>query len=206
MSRIVATFFMSLDGVVESPHEWQFPYFNDQMGAAMDRGLEAATGFLMGRVLYEQRAAYWPRRGGELPGPPGEPGQAADAFASFINSVPKYVVSNTLAEATWTNTTIISGDVAARIKELKDGSEGVIATSGSATLVRWLLARGLLDELSPLVHPIVVGHGQRLFEDGSTQPLLLVSHEVFSTGVLALAYERAGAQPSGAPVRPWASP
>lgn len=175
MAKIVSNFFMSLDGVVEAPHKWHFPYFNEEMGAAIGRGMETNTAFLMGRVLYEEWAAYWPS-------------QADEPFSSFINNVPKYVVSSSLETATWNNTTIISGDVAQRLREIKDQSDGDIGISGSATLVRWLLANGLLDELHLLVHPIAVGHGQRLFEDTPTHALKLVEHEAFSTGVLNLTY------------------
>jgi dihydrofolate reductase len=176
MGKIVSNFFISLDGVVEAPDQWHFPYFNDEMGAAIGRGTETAEAFLMGRVLYEEWSSYWPSQGDEVP------------FASFINNVPKYVVSNTLDKATWNNTTIVSGDVATRLRELKERTDGDIILSGSATLVRWLLANGLLDELDLMVHPIAVGHGQRLFEDTPTHPLQLVNHETFETGVLNLSY------------------
>ena len=180
MGKIVANFFISLDGVVESPDKWHFPYFNDEMGAAIGDGTERFKAFLLGRKLYEEWASYWPNQGDEVP------------FASFINNVPKYVVSNTIDEATWNNTTIISGDVAAGIKDMKDSAGGDIGMSGSATTVRWLLANGLLDELNLMVHPIAVGHGQRLFEDTPTQALQLVNSETFKTGVLNLSYEPAG--------------
>jgi dihydrofolate reductase len=185
MAKIVSNFFMALDGVVEAPNEWHFPYFNDEMGAAVGRDLGETTGFLMGRVLYDEWAAFWPDQGDDVP------------FASFINNVPKYVVSTTLTEAGWKNTTVISGDVPARIEALKDGSGGIIGMSGSATLVRWLLANGLLDELRLLVHPIAVGHGQRLFADTPTHPLELVAHDVFATGVLDLTYAPAAAPEAG---------
>jgi dihydrofolate reductase len=184
MGTIVSSFFISLDGVVESPDKWHFPYFNDEMGAAVDRAVGKSKALLMGRVLYEEWAAYWPVQT-DL--------SAGDSeFASFINTVPKYVASNTLKQATWHNTSIVSGDVATRIREIKDRTEGEIGMSGSATLVRWLLAAGLLDELNLLVHPIVVGHGARLFEDTPTHPLRLVHHEAFTTGVLNLTYAPAG--------------
>jgi dihydrofolate reductase len=176
MGKIVSNFFISLDGVVESPDQWHFPYFNDEMGAAIQNGSKGAGAFLMGRVLYGEWSEYWPNQDDEVP------------FASFINNVPKYVVSNSLGEATWRNTTVISGDVAAQLKALKDRTEGDIVMSGSPTLVRWLLANGLLDELHLLVHPIAVGHGHRLFEDTATQPLRLVQNETFKTGVLYLIY------------------
>jgi dihydrofolate reductase len=176
MGKIVSNFFISLDGVVEAPDQWHFPYFSDQMGAAIEEGTGASEAFLMGRKLYGEWAEYWPNQGDDVP------------FASFINNVPKYVVSNTLDEATWNNTTVISGDVAAQIQELKDQTGGDISMSGCATTVRWLLANGLLDELNLLVHPIAVGKGQRLFEDTPTHPLRLVKNETFDTGVLYLTY------------------
>ena len=109
-------------------------------------------------------------------------------FSSFINNVPKYAVSNTLKEATWNNTTILSGDVAAQLRRIKEETEGDIVMSGSATLVRWLLANDLIDEFGLMVHPIVVGSGQRLFEDTAAHPLQLVHQETFETGVLNLTY------------------
>ncbi|GGS53759.1 pyrimidine reductase [Planobispora rosea] len=176
MGKIVSNFFISLDGVVESPDQWHFPYFNDEMGAVVEEGMQGAGAFLMGRKLYEEWSAYWTTTG-----------QDQD-FAAFINDVPKYVVSNTLEKAEWNNTTVVSGDVAARLREVKQQIDGDIQMSGSATTVRWLLANGLLDELRLLVHPIAVGHGRRLFEDTPTHPLKLVKSETFQTGVLNLAY------------------
>jgi dihydrofolate reductase len=175
VGKIVSSFFISLDGVVEAPDQWHFPYFNDEMGGAIGKAAETTDAFLMGRVLYEEWAGYWPASNDE-------------PFASFLNNTPKYVVSRTLQDATWNNTTIINGDVAAGIKDLKASTQRDISMSGSATLVRWLLANGFLDQLNLLVHPIVVGKGQRLFEDTPTHPLRLLSQETFSTGVLNLAY------------------
>lgn len=180
MGKIVSNFFISLDGVVESPDTWHFPYFDDEMGNAIGNGMETTDALLMGRVLYEEWAGYWPTSDDE-------------PIASIFNNMPKYVVSRTLRKATWNNTTIISGEVAGAIRGLKDSTEGDITMSGSATLVRWLLANGLLDRLNLMVHPIAVGKGQRLFEDTPTQPLGLVSQETFSTGVLNLSYAPADA-------------
>ncbi|MBA2337868.1 MAG: dihydrofolate reductase [Acidimicrobiia bacterium] len=180
MGKIVSNFFISLDGVVESPDQWHFPYFNDEMGAAVESGVQTASAMLMGRVLYQEWADYWPN--------------AEDDFASYINNIPKYVVSTTLDSADWNNTAVVSGDVAGRLEAIKADAEGDIAMSGSATTVRWLLANGLLDELRLLVHPIAVGHGQRLFEDDTTHRLQLVNHEVFETGVLNLTYRPAPAE------------
>ncbi|MET8906654.1 dihydrofolate reductase family protein [Micromonospora sp. NPDC004551] len=180
MATIVSNFFISLDGVVERPDQWHFPYFDDEMGAVVGRGVAGTTAFLMGRTQYQEWSEYWP-------------GQTGDdiEFASFINSVPKYVLSNTLTQTTWQNSQLISGDsdrVAARLREIKESADGEISMSGGATTVRWLLANGLLDELRLLVHPIAVGHGQRLFEDTPTCPLRLVSSETLKSGVLNLAY------------------
>lgn len=176
MGRIVSNFFISLDGVVESPDQWHFPYFNDEMGAAIGAGVQNAAAFLMGRKLYEEWSAYWPTA------------DADEDFAKFINNARKYVVSDTLEKADWNNTTIVSGDVAAKLRELKEQTDGDIQMSGSATTVRRLLADGLLDELNLLLHPIAVGRGRRLFEDTPTHPLKLVKSETFQTGVLNLTY------------------
>lgn len=127
MGKIVSNFFMSLDGVVEAPDTWHMPYFDDQMGAAIGKGMETNAAFLMGRVLYEEWAAFWPGQDPE------------DQFAAFFNSHPKYVVSSSLRSADWNNTTIVSGDVAGQLRELKDRTDGDLVISGSATLVRSLL-------------------------------------------------------------------
>jgi dihydrofolate reductase len=176
MGKIVSNFFMSLDGVVEAPNKWHFPYFNDEMGATISRGMETSGAWLMGRRLYDEWSSYWPAQSDDEP------------FASFINNIPKYVVSNSLTDATWNNTTVVSGDVAGQLQAIKEKVDGDIGISGCATLVRWLLANDLLDVLDLLVHPIAVGSGQRLFEDTPTYPLRLLQHSAFSTGVLHLTY------------------
>jgi dihydrofolate reductase len=175
VGRIVSNFFISLDGVVETPDQWHFPYWNDEMEAAVGKGFETTVAMLMGRVLYEEWAAYWPTSEDE-------------PIAAMFNDMPKYVVSHSLRGPTWNNTRVIGGDVATGIRELKVSTDGDITASGSATLVRWLLANSLLDQLNLLIHPIALGQGQRLFEDTPTHPLRLVSQETFSTGVLDLAY------------------
>ena len=106
-----------------------------------------------------------------------------------MNGARKYVVSDTLTEATWENSSVIRGDVEAALTELKQDT--TLGTTGSATLVRWMLERGLVDELHLLVHPIVVGHGKKLFADGETVPLELKSATTFTTGVLHLVYRPA---------------
>lgn len=177
MGRIIANFFIAADGVVESPDQWHFPYFDDEMGAAIGADADTTKAFLMGRTLYQEWSSFWPAQ------------PADDPFASFLNDIPKYVLSNSLTEATWTNSTIVPGDGAvAAIGALKDRTDGDITMSGSATTVRWLMAHGLLDVLGLMVHPIAVGKGQRLFAEGTTQPLRLVSCTPFGSGVLHTVY------------------
>ena len=177
MRKIKSHFFISLDGVVEAPNEWHFPYFNDEMGAAVGAGFADVDAVLMGRVLYDEWAAYWPQN-------------ADQPFGDVINAIQKYVVSDSLQSADWQNTEVIGGDAAGTLRELKARDGGDIAMSGSATTVRWLLREGLLDELNLLVHPIAVGGGlARLFPpDEPTVPLKLLSSEAFETGVLNLSY------------------
>jgi dihydrofolate reductase len=177
MRKLKSNFFISLDGVVESPDKWHFPYFNDEMGAAVGAAFATADAVLMGRVLYDEWAAYWPEH-------------ASEPFGDVINSIKKYVVSDSLQAAEWENSEIIGGDVAQKVADLKKQDGGDIAMSGSATTVRWLLRHGLLDELDLLVHPLAVGKGMaRLFAaDEPTIPLELLSAETFETGVLHLRY------------------
>ena len=127
MGRIVSNFFMSLDGVVEAPDQWHMPYFNDEMGAAIGRGMETNAAFLMGRVLYEEWAAFWPQQSDD------------DPLAAFFNNQPKYVVSNSLETATWNNTTIVAGDVPRQLRELKDRADGdlVISAAPSSCARSW---------------------------------------------------------------------
>lgn len=177
MRKIKSNFFISLDGVVESPDKWHFPYFNDEMGAAIGAAAAGVDAYLMGRVLYDEWAAYWPEH-------------ADEPFGDVLNSTKKYVVSNSLTSADWQNSEILSGDVAAKVAELKAQQGGDISMSGSATTARWLLREGLLDELHLLVHPIVVGSDMaRLFPaDEPNAPLALLSSQTFGSGVVYLAY------------------
>jgi dihydrofolate reductase len=177
MRKIKSHFFISLDGVVESPDQWHFPYFDDEMGEAVGGGFATTDAMLMGRVLYDEWAAYWPDH-------------ADEPFGDVINDMRKYVVSDSLDAAEWQNTEIVSGDVAAKLAALKAQDGGDISMSGSATTVRWLLRAGLLDELNLLVHPIAVGGGlARLFPpDEPAVPLKLLRATTFGSGVLDLSY------------------
>lgn len=182
MRKVVAAEFLSLDGVMESPDKWHFPYFNEEMGQAVGEGFAASDAMLMGRVNYEEWAAYWPKQDPE-----------ENPFAATMNGRQKYVVSTTLEEPLeWSNSTLIKENVAEEIEKLKKGPGKDIVISGSATLVRSLLQYGLLDELKLMVHPILVGGGKRLFEDGGEQKALeLVESKTFETGVLYLTYRQA---------------
>jgi dihydrofolate reductase len=181
MRKITAGLFISLDGVVESPDQWHFPYFNDEMGAAVDATLGAADTVLFGRKTYDSFAGAWPER--EAAGGEDAP------FAKALGDARKIVVSNQKLELTWRNSEQLEGDLIEAVTALKNEPGGNIAMSGSVSVVRQLLAAGLLDELHLLVHPIAVRKGMRLFDEGGTPISLgLISSESFKTGVLNLVY------------------
>ena len=183
MRKVVAAEFVSLDGVMESPDKWHFPYFDEEMGQAVGEGFAASDAMLMGRVNYEEWAAYWPQQDPE-----------ENPIAATMNGRRKYVVSTTLKEPLeWSNSTLIKGkEFAEEIGNLKEQEGKDIVISGSGPLVRSLLRDGLLDELKLMIHPIVVGSGKRLFEEGEGQTKLeLVDARTFSTGVLYLTYRPA---------------
>jgi dihydrofolate reductase len=177
MRKVVAGLFMTLDGVVESPGSWQ-EHFDEEMGEAMMEQLTSQDAVLLGRVTYQEWAPYWPTATDE-------------PFASFINSTPKYVFSSTLDSVDeWKNSTLIKGDLAQAIAQLKQLPGKNIGTAGSPSLVSSLLEQGLLDELILLVHPVVVGHGKRLFQDGgSLKRLHLLSSKTTRTGTVILTYQ-----------------
>jgi dihydrofolate reductase len=180
MRRLVVSEFLTLDGIAEAPQEWNPPYFNDEMGAELGQAMASADAFLLGRVTYEEWAAFWPS-------------QSADEnpMAGFINNATKYVVSTSLSRADWANSRLIKGDLAAEVAKLKAEDGKDIIVSGSITLVRSLLAEKLVDRLQLLVHPIIVRKGRQLFDDPVEQTTLaLVESNALSTGVVSLTYER----------------
>src|SRR5215218_6255149 len=184
MRKVVGSELVSLDGVMEAPETWHLPYFNDEMGEAIGAAMADSDAMLLGRVTYEEFAAFWPAQEGS---------DEDQEFTDYMNNTPKYVVSKTLeGPLEWQNSTLIKGNVAEEIAKLKQQPGKDISITGSPTLVRSLLQDGLLDELRLVVHPIVVGSGKRLFEDGSDQKRLqLVDSKTFSTGVLYLTYQPA---------------
>ena len=191
MSKITASLFMALDGVVEDPAEWHFPYFNDEMGAAVDANQGVANIMVFGRKTYDSFAGAWPEREAA--------GEADAPFAKALGDMRKIVASNQQLEFTWRNSEQLQGDLVEGVGALKnDPGSGHIALSGSVSVVRQLLAAGLVDELHLFVHPISVGRGMRLFEDGGrTLPLKLISSQTFATGVLHLVYGPDTAPPEG---------
>ena len=181
--------FVSLDGVVEAPDQWHFPYFNDEMGAAVDAQLGAADTILLGRETYDSFAGAWPDR--EADG-----GEDAE-FAKKLGDARKIVVSRQRLEFDWRNSEQLTGDLVDAVTALKGEPGGDIAMSGSVSVVRQLLAAGLLDELHLFVHPIAVRTGARLFDDGETIPLRLLSSQAFTTGVLYVVYARDDVERTG---------
>jgi dihydrofolate reductase len=182
MKKITADLFISLDGVVEAPDQWHFPYYNDEMGAAVDSTLGMADTILLGRKTYDSFAGAWPER---------EAAGGEDAvFAKKLGDARKIVVSNQQLDFTWRNSELLEGDLVEAVTALKnEPGDANIAMSGSVSVVRQLLPAGLIDELHLLVHPIAVRKGMRLFDEGERSiPLKLISSQAFTTGVLNLVY------------------
>jgi dihydrofolate reductase len=181
MRKIIASLFISLDGVVEAPDQWHFPYFNDEMGAAVDAAIGTADTLLIGRVTYDSFAGAWPDR--------ERAGEEDAVFAKKLGDARKIVVSRRKLEFTWRNSEQLQGDLVEQVTALKNEPGGPIAMSGSPSIVRQLLAARLIDELHLLVHPILVRNGIRLFDEGDERiPLRLISAQTFETGVLNLLY------------------
>jgi dihydrofolate reductase len=191
MSKITASLFMALDGVVEDPQDWHFPYYNDEMGAAVDANQGVADIMVFGRKTYDSFAGAWPEREAA--------GEEDASFAESLGDMRKIVASNQQLEFTWRNSEQLEGDLVETVRALKgDPASGHIALSGSVSVVRQLLGAGLIDELHLFVHPIAVGRGMRLFGDGGpTLPLKLISSQSFATGVLHLVYGPDTAPPEG---------
>ena len=178
MRKVVGYLLMTLDGVVEEPGEW-LEHFDEDMRENMVEVINAQDAVLLGRVMYQEWATYWPTATDE------------PLFASFINHVSKYVVSTTLSTVDeWQPATLIKGDVSQEIAQLKQQPGKNIGAHGSITLVRSLLEQGLLDELVLIVSPVLVGGGKRLLTDGnSLKRLKLVSSKPTRTGALILTYQ-----------------
>jgi dihydrofolate reductase len=164
---------------VESPANWAYEYFNDDVWNAIEAGIAQADTVLLGRRTYLEFAELWPSQGSEVP------------MADFLNNMPKYVVSSTLDTLDWAGSSLLRGDLAEELATLREQPGSNIQVPGSPTLVRSLLRDGLLDELSLMIAPIVVGAGMRLLAEMDRVPLKLLQSSALSTGVLAVTYEPA---------------
>ena len=191
MGKLVVTEFVSLDGVIEDPGGaedfrhggWSFEFDRGDEGDRFKlEETRHSEALLLGRVTYEGFAAAWPSREGE--------------FADKFNSMPKYVVSSTLTDPGWTNSTVIDGDVPKEVAQLRDDVDGDVVVHGSAQLAQTLVDHNLVDELRLMVFPVVLGTGKRLFgETRDKKPLRLTDSKVVGDGVAILTYRRA---PEGA--------
>jgi dihydrofolate reductase len=178
MRKITAGLHITLDGVVEAPEKWTSAYFTAEMIEAMSAGIAQADAVLLGRRTYEIFAGSWPGKGSNSP------------MAEFLNRSPKHVVSETLGELDWTNSSRITGDLRQALMKLKQRPGKNIQVPGSPTLVRWLLCNGMLDELALFVFPIVVGGGRALFDKMDLgMRLKLVESRMFSSGALCVRYQ-----------------
>ncbi|MEZ4518005.1 MAG: dihydrofolate reductase family protein [Chloroflexota bacterium] len=178
MSKIIVSEFLSADGVMEAPETWQLPFQSEEMGAITERQTGDIDAFLLGRVTYEVFAGFWPTMT-----------QNEFGVADKWNNAPKYVVSTTLQNADWNNSTLIRSNVIEEIRKLKEQPGGTIGIVGSATLVHSLLDADLVDEIQVLVHPVVLGEGVRLFADGYHSALKLADSKVLDNGVVFLSYQ-----------------
>ncbi len=190
MSKLVVNTFLSLDGVMQAPGDsqedteggfthggWQMPYFDAEGGKIMDEYIAATEALLLGRKTYQIFAAYWPT--------------ADDPIAQKFNSIPKYVVSTTLDKAEWKNSKLIKRNIPEEIAKLKQQSgSGILSVVGSGKLAQTLMKNNLVDEYELWIHPLVLGSGKHLFEDGIIPSnLKLVDTKKTGSGVLILTYQ-----------------
>ncbi len=176
MRNVVLSEYLSLDGVMENP-AWTVPYWSDAIAKYKYDELFASDALLMGRVTYEGFAAAWPSMNDE------------QGFADRMNGLPKYVATTTLTNFTWNNARALDGDVAAAVRALKEQDGQNILIYGSAALAQTLRQHGLIDEYRLMIHPVVLGGGKRLFQEGSdTSALRLTDTQTFDSGVVVLTY------------------
>lgn len=196
MRKLIVLEFVTLDGVIQAPGApqedtdggfeyggWTVPYFDEQIGAVMNEQMSMPFDLLLGRKTYEIFAAYWPTHESNWPG---------------INSVTKYVVSHTLAEALWDNTVIIKNSVVEKIRRLKKEDGPDLQVYGSSNLLQTLLKHDLVDELWLKIFPVVLGSGKRLFGDGTAPAAFRLTHsESTPNGIIVASYARAGEVKTG---------
>jgi len=178
MRKIAAGLAITLDGVVEAPSNWML--MDDEMGEVFRAGMARSDAILLGRLTYLEFAELWPNHRRDA------------VMANFMNDTPKHIVSSTLNQLNWANSSLLTGDLTEEITMLKQQPGKNILIPGSPGLVRWLLRAGLLDELGLMVHPIVAGAGMRLFDEAPHQLRLeLTESRAFRTGVVFLSYRPA---------------
>ena len=170
--KLIESTFVTLDGVIENPHHWSPPYWDEQHSAYAGSLLESADTLLLGRETYEGFAEAWPQRSG-------------DPYTDKINAMPKYVASRTLESATW-NATILDGDVADQVAKIKEQDGGDLLKFGTGELDRALLARNLVDEFHFWYFPVIAGSGQRLLDNVDGTHLQLAGSTVFDSGIVVL--------------------
>ena len=174
MRKLVESTFVTLDGVIENPHHWSPPYWDDEHSAYAGKLLFASDALLLGRATYEGFAQAWPARSG-------------DEYTDKINAMPKFVASRTLTGATW-NATIIEGDVAEAVARLKDQDGDDLLKFGTGELDRTLLEHGLLDELHFWIFPVLAGSGQHLIDGIDVTHLELIDSTRFGSGIVVNTY------------------
>jgi dihydrofolate reductase len=186
MRKITMTENLSLDGIMEAPEKWAFSYQGDDIAEFNKAGMLASDALLLGRVTYEEFAAYWPKQTNDESG-----------ITDYLNKTAKFVVSSTLKKTEWKNSTIVNGNLVEEITKLKQQPGKDISVIGSATLVQSLMQADLIDEYHLFVVPIVLGKGKRLFKDSNDRTALkLVETKAFSAGVVLLTYQPSEKQSS----------
>lgn len=173
--KLRASEILSLDGVMEAPDSWVFPYMDQEIGEYVMGVLQETDAMLFGRKTYQEMAAAWPKRSG--------------AMADIFNGVPKYVVSTTLSEPSWNNTQLITDNVVEEVARLKAQPGRVMLINGSAELVQLLTEHHLIDEYILTVAPLVLLKGKRLFQAGMEGQLQLLDAKTYKTGIVRLNYQ-----------------
>lgn len=185
MGKIIVTENMTLDGVIEATGDWFSPagdeadVDNSDIEATVREHMEPQGALLLGRKTFESFRGYWPAQTDDTTG-----------ITAHLNKVRKYVISGTLEDPKWENSTVLRGNMTEEVRALKDRESGEIGVTGSITLVHDLIAAGFVDEYRLFVYPVVLGHGRRLFEDAPGVPKLnLVEAKPFRSGVVLMSYQ-----------------
>ncbi|HLY30982.1 MAG TPA: dihydrofolate reductase family protein [Ktedonobacterales bacterium] len=179
MRKLVASEYVTLDGLMEEPGQWSFPFWGEETSQFKHDELFASDALLLGRVTYEGFAKAWPTMEG------------TGDFGERMNSIPKYVVSTTLETVEWNNSQLIKTNVVEEVAQLKQQSGMDILLAGSGQLLHTLMSHNLVDEYRLMLYPIVLGSGRRLFREGETKTLRLVETRTCQTGVVILTYQPA---------------